>query len=111
MTKIEEVARAIYDKVTRFDGDQIAVHLSMAPAVDGSATNAAELLAIVMSICEDAASAALSAMETPTEEMVDAVRHEMEERGFEPSEDDAAAILKAGITAALADPASKQYHE
>lgn len=72
MTMREKIARAIYDKATRFDGDQIAVHLGNSMMIDGSACDAADLKRIVMQVCEDAADAALDALADPTEEMVKA---------------------------------------
>lgn len=66
---IERVTLAIYNRATKFDGDEIGVHLGNSMMIDGSATNAVELRRIVMSVCEDAALAAIEAMREPTEDM------------------------------------------
>lgn len=59
---VEKVARAIYDKSTTFDGDQIAVHLGNSCIIDMSSRNSEELTENVMSVCRDAARAAIEAM-------------------------------------------------
>lgn len=64
-TMVERVAKAIYDKATTFDGDQIAVHLGHSCIIDMSSRNSEELRENVMSVCRDAARAAIEAM-TPT---------------------------------------------
>lgn len=56
----EGLARAIYDKPTRFDGDVVGTHLSQSYVIDASATDAAQLRAFVIAVCEDIADAALS---------------------------------------------------
>ncbi len=56
----EGLAREIYDKPTRFDGDAIGTHLSQSFMLDASAVNAEQLRAFVQMICEDAADACLT---------------------------------------------------
>lgn len=68
-TMVERVAQAIYDKATTFDGDQIAVHLGHSCIIDMSSRNSEELRENVMSVCRDAARAAIEAMMEPTLEM------------------------------------------
>jgi hypothetical protein len=70
MGMVEKVARAIYNRPTRLDGDEIAVHLGNSMMIDGSAVDAADLERIVMQVCEDAARAAIEAMAEPSEEML-----------------------------------------
>lgn len=77
---IERVARAIYNQPTKFDGDQIGVHLSQSMMIEGSAKNLEELREFVMTVCRDAARAAIEAMQEPTEEMI-AVGTEVEVPG------------------------------
>ncbi|MBN9433971.1 MAG: hypothetical protein J0I45_16185 [Bosea sp.] len=64
---VERVTAAIKDAVTRIDGDPVGVHLSYSIALDES--NADETMAGIMSICEDAARAAIAAMREPTDAM------------------------------------------
>lgn len=72
MNMREKAAWAIYDKATRFDGDEIAVHLGNSMMIDGSAVDAEDLKRIVMQVCEDAADAVLDALMEPTEGMLEA---------------------------------------
>lgn len=69
-TMVEKVAQAIYDKATTFDGDQIAVHLGHSCIIDMSSRNSEELRENVMSVCRDAARAAIEAMMEPTDAMI-----------------------------------------
>lgn len=70
MNMRERLTRAIYDKATRFDGDEIAVHLGNSMMIEGSAVDVDELQRIVMQVCEDAADAVLDELMTPTEGMM-----------------------------------------
>lgn len=98
MNKIEEVATAIYNRPTRFDGDEIAVHLGNSMMIDGSAVDAADLERIVMQVCEDAARAAIEAMQTPTAKMIEWGSTERTKSG---GDDDVPHIFEAMIKAAL----------
>lgn len=80
MNMREKIARAVYDKATRFDGDPIGVHLGNSMMIDGSAKDAAHLKRIVMQVCEDAADAVLDALMEPTEEMISAADEAMRHR-------------------------------
>lgn len=55
-----DMARAIYDAPTRFDGDAVGTHLGRSEMVDCSARTAEEEREIVLCMCEDAASAILA---------------------------------------------------
>lgn len=56
----EEVAKAIYSKPTQFDGDSVGTHLGQSYNIDGSAHSPSELRSLVMTVCNDAAEAAIN---------------------------------------------------
>lgn len=58
--EVSDMARAIYDAPTRFDGDAVGTHLGRSEMVDCSARTAEEEREIVLCMCEDAASAILA---------------------------------------------------
>ncbi|MGM0584259.1 MAG: hypothetical protein ACQEUZ_06380 [Pseudomonadota bacterium] len=59
----EKIARAIYDKPTRFDGDPIGTHLHHSMMIEWSTEGVEDERRVVMQVCEDAADAALSALD------------------------------------------------
>lgn len=64
MSKVEEVARAIFDALDPTRGDAISVTLHHSEFVDAETVE--EQMEQVMSICRSAARAAIAAMEKPT---------------------------------------------
>jgi len=101
-TMVEKVARAIYDKATTFDGDQIAVHLGHSCIIDMSSRDSEELKENVMSVCRDAARSAMEAMMKPTDTMVQAgVSEDQTDDVYR----DVPAIFTAMIQAALKEEA------
>lgn len=66
MTKVEEIARAIYDADNDLDGDCVGDMIYGDFRIDGPAVNAKEQ---TMRVCRAAALAALKAMREPSEGM------------------------------------------
>ena len=62
LTPREKVARAVYDTVTRFDGDTVGTHLGLSAMIDAAAPTVDDERRIVKSVCDDIADSILTAL-------------------------------------------------
>ena len=62
MSPREKVARAVYDTVTRFDGDTVGTHLGLSAMIDAAAPTVDDERRIVKSVCDDIADSILTAL-------------------------------------------------
>lgn len=99
---VERVARAILRATTRLDGDPVSVHLSWSMALENCDAEATE--AGMMSICEDAAQAAIEAMRRPLSDAMIEASAKLRIAGCYDGMRETDAILASVIDAALNEP-------
>ncbi|WP_303713342.1 hypothetical protein [Brevundimonas naejangsanensis] len=83
MSPREKVARAVYDTVTRFDGDTVGTHLGLSAMIDAAAPTVDDERRIVKSVCDDIADSILTALASGSGDHAELARLADDLRKFE----------------------------
>jgi len=83
LTPREKVARAVYDTVTRFDGDTVGTHLGLSAMIDAAAPTVDDERRIVKSVCDDIADSILTALASGSGDHAELARLADDLRKFE----------------------------